>query len=224
MKTPIALAAALAAASAASAQTYTEVGDAGENGVADAQLITGTGTLSQINGTLTSGAEVDLYGIEIVDTSSFLATTVGGATFDSQLFLFGENGEALVENDDFGGTLQSGVNTDYFNASGAGPGLYYLAVSRFNTDPLDVNGNDPFGFSTYPGSGNQRMPAAGADLLAGFDGSSSSAAGPYSIFLTGANFVMGDDGGPDTPVIPTPSAALGALGVVGLGFLRRRRA
>jgi hypothetical protein len=44
-----------------------------------------------------------MYAIYIEDPATFSATTVGGATFDTQLWLFDANGKGVVANDDSGG-------------------------------------------------------------------------------------------------------------------------
>ena len=195
------------AASSAGAQVWNEVGDAGQNGVSQAQVISGSGPLAAISGALTGVNDVDLYAIQITDEANFLATTVGGAAFDTQLFLFNADGSGQVENDDFAATLQSGVNSDGVFSNG----LYYLAISSFNADPLDINNVDPFGFDTYPGTGDQRMPVT-SDPLASWD-TFGGGEGVYRISLTGASFVE----------VPEP-ASLALVGLGGLAALRRRRA
>ncbi|MEP0877549.1 DVUA0089 family protein [Funiculus sociatus GB2-M2] len=71
----------------------------------------------------------------------FFATTVGGANFDTQLFLFDEDGILVAQNDDSSGTFQSTLP-----ASTLESGTYFLAISSFNNDPV---GTPP----SFPGSG-----------------------------------------------------------------------
>lgn len=83
--------------------TVTEIGDAGQL-LPDAQVIP-SGTDS-ITGTISSNNDVDLFQITL-GSGTFSATTVGGAAFNTQLFLFDENGFLVAQNDDSNGTLQS---------------------------------------------------------------------------------------------------------------------
>ncbi len=198
----------LAVAGVASAQTWGEMGDAGQDGIGAAQTTVGSGSLSSITGLLTSGADVDLYEIRITDIAGFTASTIGGASFDTQLFLFAADGSGITENDDSGG-LQSLINSDGLIGSGSGVGNYFLAVSRFNADPRDAGGVALFGFGTWPGSGDQRMPTSTAALAQWT--TSGSAAGDYRIELTGAEYA-----------VPAP-ASLALLGLGGLAAARRRR-
>ena len=68
---------------------------------------------------------------------SFSATTVGGAGFDTQLFLFDDDGAGVargkVANDDSSGTFQSTLPTAPTPLTNGGtlsypPGVYYLAI------------------------------------------------------------------------------------------------
>ena len=64
-----------------------EIGDAGQS-LADAQVIPGgSETLEAIAGTISPENDVDLFQITLAG-EGFSATTVGGAEFDTQLFLF----------------------------------------------------------------------------------------------------------------------------------------
>lgn len=165
------------------------------------QITSGTGSLDRIIGTL-SGGLADLYCIRIVDEANFRATTVGGTSVDTQLFLFDANGMGVTHNDDSGSSLQSTITSQFVNSNG----IYFLAVSGYNRDPQSAGGliwnNSPFGVERAPdGPG-----AAGA--LASWTGTGGN--GDYTIFLTGASYH-----------VPEPSAlALLALG--GLAIFRRR--
>lgn len=151
-----------------------------------------------------------MYQIRIVDIDAFSASTIDGASFDTQLFLFAADGSGITENDDAGGTLQSLINNQGLIGSGAAPGIYYLGVSSFNRDPRDVDGAALFGFTSWPGElSNQRMPVSSNPYVSWSD--SGGGSGEYSIFLTGAEFA-----------IPAP-ASLALVGLGGLAALRRRR-
>jgi hypothetical protein len=95
---------------------------------------------STIAGAMTAG-DADMYAICVNDTAAFDATTIGGGpAFDSQLFLFNADGTgALMSDDDLAVAGFSRINAaaaaepDYDLVSG---GLYYLAVSAYNKDPI----------------------------------------------------------------------------------------
>lgn len=201
-KIGIALIAGLAIASGASAQTWVEVGDAGDL-PGTAQVVLGAGPLSQING-INDANDVDMFQIRIKDPALFRATTVGGAAWDTQLWLFDMNGRGVSFNDDSASTAQSTL-TGMFVPS---PGNYLIAISRYNRDALDGSGaliwnNTPFGTERAPDG-----PGA-ANPVASWAGTTA-AGGAYSIFLTSANFV------------PAPGA-VALLGMSGLLLARRRR-
>jgi hypothetical protein len=206
MRTLLTASVVVALAGTASAQTWVEMGDAGQDGVGAAQATVGSGALDTITGTV--GLDVDLFQIRITDVAGFSASTIGGAGFDTQLFLFAADGTGITENDDSGG-LQSLINSDGLLGSGATAGIYYLALTSFNNQPIDGDGLGMFGFSTWPGSGDQRMPSTMGSLVS-WDGSGFEE-GDYSIRLTGAEYS-----------VPAP-ASLALLGLGGLAAARRRR-
>tara|TARA_Y100000766_G_scaffold57440_1_gene46970 strand:+ start:109 stop:2211 length:2103 start_codon:yes stop_codon:yes gene_type:complete len=72
------------------------------------------------------------------DGSLPLQFTTLGSTIDTEMALYGLEGELLAENDDFNGALQSGIT-----AGNLEEGTYYIAVSQYNTifsEGFDVNG------------------------------------------------------------------------------------
>jgi hypothetical protein len=145
-----------------------------------------TGTLNTIRGTITA-SNADMYAIEICDFASFSATTVGGSSLDTQLFLFNPDGVGVTYNDDSSATLQSTLTSSFVSSNGR----YLLAITGYNLDPADGSGsflwlNTPFGVERIPDG-----PGA-ANPIAAWSGTSGS--GAYSIALTGACFVGG--GGP----------------------------
>ncbi len=82
------------------AQVWNEPGDAGDLPYS-AQWPVGTGPLVQINGTLfPGGSDADMYCIHIPDPTAFSATTVGGTTVDTQLWLFDPTGIGITFDDD----------------------------------------------------------------------------------------------------------------------------
>lgn len=168
----------------ANGQTWTESGDAPD--LLPGQETQGAGPLTQIDG-IHDANDADLYKITITDAANFSATTTGGSSLDTQLFLFDANGMGVThDDDDPNGGLQSAITGQFV----PGPGVYYLAISTYNMDPSSVGGeiwmSSPFGVERQPDG-----PGAGSPLISW--GSSGATAGTYSIFLTGAGF--GNAGG-----------------------------
>jgi len=103
----------------------------------------------------------DMYAIQIVEPTIFSATTVpelgGMADFDSRLFLFDEDGNPLLGNDDTAiDTLQGMEISDrstLTNMSSDGTtiivlqeGIYFLAITVSPRVPRDANGDPLFEF------------------------------------------------------------------------------
>lgn len=183
--------------------------DAGEL-VATAQVPAGSGPLGAIIGSLSAG-DVDLYRIRVEDWSLFSASTVNSlTTIDTQIFLFDASGNGIAYNDDSGG-LRSALPAGNTLYSGLTAGDYLIAISQFNRDPRDGNGNFIFG-NAFAGVFG---PEAGAGSLGSWSGATGGG-GDYRLDLTGAGYVGG--------VVPIPTAA--GLGLLGLGMLaggRKRR-
>ncbi len=140
--------------------------------------------VTRITGNRASTTDADMYIICITDPNSFVASTVGGAGFDTQLFLFKCDGTGVVHNDDSSATVQSQID----NSTGCitEPGTYLLAITGYNQDPVDAGGqliwnNTPFGEVRCPDG-----PGAG-NPIAGWTGDGDS--GIYTIQLQGAYFV-----------------------------------
>jgi hypothetical protein len=156
---------------------WTEQGDAGD--LPETAQATGTDTntpLSSISGALAAD-DVDMFAIYIADPSAFRAETNTTTTnFDSQLWLFDVNGNGIVHDDDSAGGLRSRIT----NANNCipGPGIYYIAISRFNRDPRDCND-----IAIWTGTANA-CAVAGSSRVASWTGSTS--AGTYQIVLQGA--------------------------------------
>ena len=150
-----------------------------------AQVCRGTGTLAQIRGTVL-GDDADLFLIEICDADNFSATTVGGADWDTQLFLFDLDGRGVAFNDDspqVSGT-QSTLTDRYVTAGGR----YYLAISRFDKKPVDrfarrLWENDPLAVERFPDG-----PGA-AEPFSAWETQVLGVSGAYLILLTGTCFV-----------------------------------
>jgi hypothetical protein len=169
-------------------QAWTEQGDAGDL-PGTAQVVAGSGPLTSISGSLAGSSDGDLYVIHICTPGSFSATTVGGATWDTQLWLFHTDGRGIVHNDDeVGGTTLQSRLTSAFVAS-LPPGRYLLGITGYNRDPINsaaqlIWNSSPFRSERAPdGPG----AVAGNIVVAAWTGTGAS--GSYRISLTGSCFV-----------------------------------
>ena len=145
--------------SSLSAQGWVETGDAGDT-LETAQVLDVDLAIETISGRLE--ADADVYRIVIEDPAAFSAvveSTDPGFDFDTQLFLFDENGHGVISNDDsasspvpFGAAIDAG-----HEAGPTSAGTYYLAVSFFDWDPYSAVG------AMFPnvGSGTQGPTADG---------------------------------------------------------------
>lgn len=206
----IAASAFLLAAGPSMAAVIHEFGDAGQS-VDTAQVTAGnTLSITDIFGALPSGNDADLYIINVVDAAAFSATTVGGTSLDTQLFLFSATGAPIFANDDDPGGLSLGSSLPGLLANG----LYILGISLSGYDP--VNEVNQLLFETSALTTDLRGPAAGLQpaTLAGFDGFPLDDAGRYRIQLTGA-----------AAAVPEPSSVLlaGMAGLLCLATTKRRR-
>jgi hypothetical protein len=168
--------------------TWVESPDAGQSPRA-AQLVVGNGPLESIEGAIVPRAQrpdVDMF--KICAGPQFSATTVGGADFDTQLFLFDRNGVGVYANDDSAGTVQSTLPASHPNR----PNIrseYFLAISEFDRDPVNANVQraSKLIFPTFPfDEVFGRYTDTGAITgWGGFDGGG----GDYTISLTDAEFL-----------------------------------
>ena len=157
-----------------------EQSDAGD--LPETSQSTPGGALARVDGVLDAD-DVDMYAIYLANPANFVATTVGGAGFDTQLWLFDSNGKGVVFNDDSGGT-QSRIDNTTGCLTGRPAGVYYLAISRYNRDALGCGGNliwnnSPFGTVRCPDG-----PEA-TSRVNSWSGTTS-AGGVYTVFLTDA--------------------------------------
>lgn len=168
----------------AMAVTHTEIGDAPS--LPPGQAPAGSGALDSISGSLGPGDMEDLYRICVVG-NTFSATTIGGATFDTQLFLFREDGTGLaqgtVSNDDSSVYILSTLPPGGTSLTNGGtlsypPGVYYLGISGFDRDPLSGEN------LIFPDEGGAVGPNPGVGPLTAWSGDGE--VGSYTITLTGA--------------------------------------
>lgn len=210
-----------------------EDGDAG-SGPGSAQATLGIGPLGFISGnlggTISSGFPIDfedMFLINIVDPLAFRATTdeddgmLAGAfaEFNTQLWLFqpgGLPGEAFGflgnNNHPDTGSFQSLLTPipDDGQPPLVAPGLYYIAITRFNNVPLSAGG-EIFNLA-LPTEISGPDGAGGLQAFSGWSGDDGMFNGNYRIALAGAEFAD----------IPAPGA-LTLLVVAGLVSSRRRR-
>jgi hypothetical protein len=194
------------AAGNAQAAIWSETGDAGQV-VGGAQGTTGSGPLTAITGSLISADRVDMYLITITNPLLFSASTVGGATFDTQLFLFTTSGVGLSHSDDTATSTQSTLTGQFVPA----PGNYLLAISIYDRDPVSTSGAQLWNDTPYAVERAPDGPAA-ASPLANWGGGTG-AGGAYSIGITGATF---------STLVPAPGTVMLA-GLAGLAMVTRRR-
>ncbi len=139
---------------------------------------------------------------------------LGGSFVDSQLFLFNSAGVGVRANDD-----AIGLRSRLPVGSVAGPaGLYYLAISDYDNDPVSATGaifpDTPF--TTVHGP----TGPGGASPITAWDNTFASEQGTYRI-----TFTVGD--GCLSHPHPEPSAyilfASGLVGMLGYGWRKRRQ-
>lgn len=194
------------------ADVWNEVGDAGDLAF-NSQLVTTSGPLTSIVGHLApnGGDAIDLYQIHIGDPANFQATTVGGASWDTMLFLFHLDSTGEAANDDSGSLLfpnfQSRIGGPIHPVAGLTSGDYFLGIGYTGTVARDASNTPVFTSTSINGVVN---PLAGGlqNWVTG-----SNAAGNYTIFITGS-----------ADPVPEPVSLIGlTLGAATL-WRRRRRA
>ncbi|MGF1568179.1 MAG: DUF4394 domain-containing protein [Nodosilinea sp.] len=156
--------------------------------------------LTSISGSVANDA--DVFQIFITGTEPFSATTLSRETLlelpidntlgiptdlleDPQLFLFDAQGNGISANDDRFGSAQASLSSGELGT--LQPGLYYLAISGFDYDPVSAGG-EIFTDSSVSGVLTPTGPGGGSPLT-GFGGDSSTSNGNYVIALTGAQTV-----------------------------------
>lgn len=157
----------------------------------------------------------DMYQILITDPAAFSATsspTCDGAVtpfetdFDTQLWLFSNGGHGMLGNNDEASFSMGTSLLPAGSLTGAGIGLYYLAISGAGNDPASDDGLI-FDFASPTELSGPDGPG-GASPITDWRGPGET--GLYTICLTGARMV------PE----PTTAVMLVAAGL--LGMARRR--
>lgn len=158
--------------------------------------ITGGGTGATTISGVRQGNDDDMFAVCVSDANAFGASVVGGATWDSQLFLFDSQGLGVLHNDDDPNDLSG--NTFQSNITGvplAQGGLYYLLITGWNRDPMSLGNQLIWNDDDGAGNFNTVRPADGpgaANPILLYLGAGN-AGGAYTITLTGANAVCPAD-------------------------------
>ena len=156
------------------------------------QRLSGSGALNSIAGRLGAQADVDMYRICLTDGVSFSATTVGMATEgqtlqDTQLFLFNRYGRGVYANDDSAQSVQSTLPQYNRPPGPVQGGVYLLAISSYDNDPLDAQRRLIFPSTPYTAVVG---PRSGVGTVARWN-HHGFGTGAYTIRLTGAEFCGG---------------------------------
>ncbi|MHC5115063.1 MAG: DVUA0089 family protein [Planctomycetota bacterium] len=134
----------------------------------------------------------DIFLVYVADPALFSASVeTAGTNFDTQMWLFSFDDIGILGNDDdpAGGPLSvlpvTGAD-DGTMSDVEEPGLYYIAVTGFDSDPVDANSQPIFIQKT-------RQEVSGPDgSIEPFDRWQPPAGpevGDYSVFVTGINFI-----------------------------------
>ncbi len=176
------------------ANPYAEVNSGATHDLpSNAEEVTGSSQVGAIVGALQAG-ETDMYKIRITDPAAFLATLRCGATFDTQLFIFNESGVGVVFNDDFAAAAPIVRQSEIGPALIPSAGIYYIAVSQYDRDPLDAGAAELWLDLPFDGQRGPDGPGA-ANPVSSW--SAGGGANNYTLFLTGVTGTGG--GGPSCP-------------------------
>ncbi|HMN40776.1 MAG TPA: MYXO-CTERM sorting domain-containing protein [Phycisphaerales bacterium] len=198
--------------------------DAGQI-LAHANLTRGAGPLNFLTGTLVNNRDVDLYCISISNPAAFSATSTADVAGYNGLWLFNSTGHAVAGYLGDGSMGHTIATIGAGAATGATPGLFYLAVTRsdFGFGSVDqfplsatnaslfntaTNSSGPYGAMGPNPSVTDPLDHWNANPSPGFDLFNT----PYTITLTGAGY----------HTTPAPGACA-LLGLGGLALSRRRR-
>jgi len=222
----VGLAPGTAAAAPFNAFSFNEVGDAGDlPATSQAAGVLSFGPFgvgpaaATITGSIGFPADVDMFAFTVTRSGDLAATTVGqsGTLIDTQLFLFSFPGLGVAANDDSQKTLRS-----TFGAVPVSPGLYFLAISSFDRDPVSPGG---LIFPSVPFDGNfinhfgfpLLGPGAGS-AITGWQGSGGT--GTYSILLGLSDDFSANPVAPALVPEPTTLLLFGTT-MAGLGLAAR---
>jgi subtilisin-like proprotein convertase family protein len=166
---------------------WIEVLDGGDDTGSASEVRGSTPTIPSVSGTISTPSDVDIFEIRICQPTVFSAQSA--ADFDTQLFLFNSNAVALAHSDDDG----SGLNARITNIFVPSAGVYYLAVSSYDVDPID---SASAAIWTTEGILTERAPDGPStlDVLNDWRQRVLPETGQYNIFLNGVCPLPGCDG------------------------------
>ena len=179
------------------------------------------GALTAIEGILSpdSGDVADMFEIFLTDGVTFSATTVGGAGFDTELFLFDSAGVGVYAQDDVSGFRAPSTLPAGNHHSPTVPGIYFLAISQCCFEPANSSGLIFDASIDHNAVVGPEKPG-GALPITEYSGASnqSPGGGAYTIALTGARFAIS--------AVPEPGTLCllltGIAGMIGLKYKQRR--
>ncbi len=178
----LAAASLLALVPAARAQTWSEIGDAGDL-VGTAQLTLGSGGLATIFGALASPADADVYCVSLFASPPAGTPLVWldcSATQGPNIWLFDALGQGVVTNE----TCAGGMKLLSAPASPLPPGNYYVAVAYYGYQPQSAGGD--LWLLGPPGQRPPDGPGAGGSLV-GWGGTGNvQPINPYSVGCNGS--------------------------------------
>jgi hypothetical protein len=170
-------------ASTASAQSWGEVGDAGDL-IATAQSTTGSGPLNTITGHLLTDTDVDIFCITVTNPTTFSACLLCTAQADPSLWLFRANGTGVALNDLCQASCKQ-IPPGFVSTAGT----YYLAVSPEGHQAQSAGGAM---WLTGLFTGVRAPDGAGAaGSLTGWSGPGVATLANYTINLNGAGYCSG---------------------------------
>jgi len=162
-------------------------------------------TPTAIDGSFDSFSDVDLYKLCLTGGGTFSASTVGGTTLDTQLFLFDEQGLGIYGHDDVGGGVRQSRLPAGDALTPAARGIYYLALSPFNLDPHSPLG--PIFPTSFSGLVGPTERGAGQPV-SGWSGSLGRGTGPYTVTLEGTDACIPPDTTPPSVDLRSPADGL----------------
>lgn len=167
-----------------------EVGDAGDL-ASSAQFSTSPSDVSAIRGVLSGYHDADMFAILIENPAIFSATTdaPGTSALDTQLFLFDTDGMGVLANDDIAngnGPYNPRSHLPAGSLASLAAGIYYLAISGWDRDPVSIGGQIFTDDQNYAGVVTAGGPGR-FQPLQGWDGNGAlnGGVGEYTIALTG---------------------------------------
>ena len=167
---------------------WLEEGDAGDTS-ATAQVTVGSGSLTNIQGTIPDGWDNEVYQIRVTDYAHFSATVTAPEGGNSKLALFDANGMGVVYNDDMDDTSFLSAIAYATGQRPVANGVFYLGIcsqqkyfgSTVGVNAVSIWSPDTPTMQQLPDGPGKDSPFAG---FGGYGGSLVN----YSIVLTGIGF------------------------------------